>query len=151
LQEVHGRFAGNARHVDVFAAAYGLGGSSGVEMISYGNVLYEGERESVPRVERRQISLPGGRSLNVREVLVPDKGFDWLVWHWYLVGDRPASNDYEVKALEAMAWLTQTAKLERVVTLATSNDDNAQQRLQAFADAHAECLLAGLSPDSCPR
>jgi EpsI family protein len=149
LQEVHGRYADATRNVDVYAAVYALGGSSGAEMVSYGNVLYEGERESVPRVTRRRIDLPGGQSIEVREVLVPEGDFTWLVWHWYLVGDRPARNDYAVKTLEAMAWLTRGATLERVITLATPNDAGAQSRMQAFADAHATCLLAGLATEAC--
>jgi EpsI family protein len=149
LQEVHGRYADATRNVDVYAAVYALGGSSGVEMVSYGNVLYEGERESVPRVTRRRVYLPGGPSLDVREVLVPEGEFTWLVWHWYLVGDRPVRNDYAVKALEAMAWLTRGATLERVIMLATPNDAGAPSRMQAFADAHATCLLAGLAAETC--
>jgi EpsI family protein len=149
LQEVHGRYADATRNVDVYAAVYGLGGSSGVEMVSYGNVLYEGERESVPQVTPRRVELPDGHSLDVREVRVPEGEFTWLVWHWYLVGDRPARNDYAVKLLEAMAWLTRGATLERVITLATPDDAGAQLRMQAFADAHGSCLLAGLAGEAC--
>jgi EpsI family protein len=151
LHQIRARYSSASGAVDVFGAVYGLGGSAGAEMIAYGNVLYEGERESVPRVEHRRVDLPQGDRLEVREVLVPEGEFTWLVWHWYMVGDRSATNPFVVKGLEALAWLTRGATLERVITLATPNDAQSQQRMQAFADSYAACLSGGFVPEACAQ
>jgi exosortase A len=148
LDEVSARYTSAAGYVDVYGAVYGVGGTASAEMVAYGNVLYEGERELVPYVQPRHVDL-GRRRLDVNEVVVPARESELLVWHWYLVGDRSARIPFAVKGLEALAWLTRGATLERVITLATPNDERARQRLQAFAEANHECLAGGLDPGAC--
>jgi exosortase A len=134
--------------VDAFVAVYGLGFTAGTEMVGYENVLYADEKGEVADVEVRRIAL-GDVSLSVRELVVPDRGKDRLVWHWYLVGDRPLTSPYMVKALETLTWLTRRTQHERVVTIATSYDDTASTRLHNFVLAHANCVVGGFAAAAC--
>ena len=150
LEQRAGQYRGEeGSTIDVFVAAYGLGSIGGVEMISYDNVLFAGEHASVAATEVRQVALPSGRRLGVREVQVPYRGTTLLVWNWFLVGDRAATNDFVIKALEAAAFVLRTADFERIVTLATPLDDQARQRLQDFVAAHDDCIAAGLAVEAC--
>jgi exosortase A len=150
LVELSGRYLGPAgEQVDAFVAVYGLGATAGTEMISYGNVLHAGEHSTVPDTTHRLMDIGGGRTLAVREVRVPGDNGGYLVWHWYMFGDRPVTNPFAVKALEALAWGARNAVNERIVTLATPLDEQAIVRLQAFLAAHLECVERGFSAEAC--
>jgi EpsI family protein len=135
--------------VDLFGAVYGLGPHADSEMISFGNDLVPQEGASLLDDHRRVVRLPGGGEIEVREALVPDAAGPRLVWQWFMVGDRVAVSPFHVKALEALALVTRSARDERVLTLATPDGDGASERLEAFFAAHAECLRGGLAPESC--
>jgi len=135
--------------VDAFVAVYGLGTSVGSEMISYGNVLFEGEHGSLAQTELRTIELPGAKDLVVREVVVPHGGTSMLVWSWFMVGERRVTSEYAAKALEAAAFVFRTADSEQIITLATPFDRGGAERLRGFVDAHATCVGAGFAPEAC--
>jgi exosortase A len=137
--------------VDVFVGVYGLGTTAGSEMISFGNVLYKEEKAVVPDVEIRDVDVGSGHRLQVREVAVPDGGAGRLVWHWYMVGDRRATNGFAVKALEAVAWVTRSAQDERVITLATRSDESAATRLRSFVASNPGCVSSGFAAAACKR
>jgi EpsI family protein len=150
LVELQGTYRrGEADHVDAFVAVYGLGATAGAEMISYDNVLFAEEHVTVPEVTPYEVEAQDGRSFVVREVRVPTSHGDYLVWHWYMFEDRSVTNPYVVKALEAMAWLTREAAIERSVTLATPLGQRARERLQAFVAAHPECVASGFDAEAC--
>jgi exosortase A len=150
LVELQGTYRrGEADRVDSFVAVYGLGTTVGAEMISHDNVLFAEEHVTVPEVAPYDVDVEDGRSFVVREVRVPTSHGDYLVWHWYMFGDRSVTNPYVVKSLEAMAWLTREAATERSVTLATPLDERARERLQAFVTAHPECVASGFSTGAC--
>ena len=150
IEERAGRYrAQGGGTVDVFVAAYGLGSTGGAEMITYDHVLFAEEHVSVVATAVRRIALPSGKWLEVREVQVPHRGTVLLVWNWFLVGDRAATSEFVVKALEAAAFVLRTADFERIVTLATPLDDQARQRLQDFVAAHNDCVTAGLAAEAC--
>jgi exosortase A len=135
--------------VDVFVAVYGLGTSIGAEMISYSNVIDAQEHGSLAREDRVRRALPGGGSLVAREIIVNDAGGKRLVWHWFMVGNRPVVNEFAAKGLEAVAFITRGAHSARIVTLSTANDDEARERLTAFAQAHGGCITAGFDGEAC--
>lgn len=135
--------------VDVFVAVYGLGTSLGAEMISYENVLFAGEHNSLAESDIRTVRLGGTGGLLVREVVVPHGGSSMLVWSWFMVGDRRVTSEYTAKALEAAAFVFRTADSERIITLATPLDDEGRERLRAFVAAHASCVGGGFAPEAC--
>jgi EpsI family protein len=137
------------QRVDAFVAVYGLGATAGAEMISFNNVLFEQEHKTLPDITKRDVSTGDGRSWRVREVRVPDPAGTYLVWHWYMIGDRAVTNPFQVKFLEALAWITRNATTERSVTLATPMDDQAHERLQSFVDAHPACVASGFAAKAC--
>ncbi len=149
LAERQGIYLGSGGQVDVFVAAYGLGKSGGEEMVSAGNVLFPDEFESLAVIEVRPVALPSGGELAVREVTLRVDGDSRLVWHWYFVGDRSATNEFVVKALEAARLATGGAGLERIVTLSTPLDHDARSRLQSFVVAHPECVASGFATQAC--
>jgi EpsI family protein len=134
--------------VDAWVGVYGIGLTGGAEMISYANVLYPEEQAVVPEVAMQHLDL-AGRTLEVKELRVPDGGAGQLVWHWYVVGDRVATSPYVVKALEGATWLTHHARTERVVTLATRYDEGAHARLEAFVHSHAACVASSFAAEAC--
>jgi len=133
----------------VFVAVYGLGVTQGGEMITYRNVISRMELGSLPDSHSGRIELPSGMRLPVRETRVRDAGTQRLVWHWYLVGERATTSQFAVKALEAMAFLTGNADSERMISLSTTLDPQAQDRLRAFLLDHADCVAAGFAPEAC--
>jgi len=135
--------------VDVFVAVYGLGISIGAEMISYNNLLYADERGSLPEQRLLAIDLGDQRKLRVREVVVPAAGDSWLVWTWFMVGDRSMVNEFAVKAYESLAFVTRSADSERIVTLATHMDGDARGRLHAFVKAQGSCIATGFAAEAC--
>jgi exosortase A len=135
--------------VDVFVAVYGLGGSLGAEMISYNNVVSADERGSLAKDTRREMVLSDGLKLKVRELVVADGGTPRLVWHWYVVGERPVASQLAAKALEAVAFATRGAYFERVVTISTPYDDMAAQRLRSFAASQGHCIAGGFAVEAC--
>lgn len=135
--------------VDAFVAVYGLGVTSGSEMISFGNVLYAGEHESLAKTRHRRVDLGDGTTLTVREVVAPEADHDYLVWHWFVVGERRTTSPFKVKALEAAAWVTRTAATERIVTVATPVDPEARERLESFVLAFPQCITSGFAAGAC--
>lgn len=140
---------GGTAPVKVFVALYGLGNTLGAEMISYDNRLSYDEATSLGRAAQRAVSLPDGRQLQVVEQVVNLSESRQLVWHWFRVGERPATNAFVVKALEAAAFVTRGADSERIIVLSTPLDDEAAARLQSFVAAHADCVAAGLALEAC--
>jgi EpsI family protein len=150
LADLRGRYVDSSgQGVDAFVAVYGLGATSGAEMINYENVLFAEEHATVPQVVLRSVEVGEGRSLSIREVRVPSGDGGHLVWHWYMLGDSAVTNEFAVKALEAVAWITRDAAAERIVTLATPLDDQARDRLESFVAAHAACVASGFSTGAC--
>jgi EpsI family protein len=135
--------------VDVFVAVYGLGQTLGDEMIHFGNVIDDSEHGSLLSDRKLEVSLGRGRSLPVREVSIHGEHGSLLVWQWFMVGERPVVSPFATKALEAVAFVTRNAATERIVTLATPDGPEARARLQAFAEAHGECIEAGFAGEAC--
>lgn len=128
--------------VDVFVAVYGIGATSGAEMISYNNVLYHGEFASL--VQDARVTLPArAGGVEAREMIIRSASGSRIVWQWFVVGERPALRPATVKLLEAGALVGGYASSERIVTLSTSYDPGARDRLRAFAEAYADCIPAG--------
>jgi EpsI family protein len=139
----------NDEALDVFVAVYGLGATLGAEMISYSNVIDPQEYGSLAPETTVRVPLAVGNDLTVRELTIRVDGADRVVWHWYLVGDRPVANPFVAKALEAAAFVTRGADSERIVTLSTTQDAAARERLQAFVLAHGDCVAAGFAVEGC--
>ena len=135
--------------VDVFVAVYGLGATRGREMIAYDNALTSRDSASLAEEQRRKVVLPDGGVLVVNESRVNEAGAQRVVWYWFLVGDRPATNPFAVKALEAVAFVVGGADSERIVTLSTTDVDGATARLEAFVSAHAACVNSGFAAEAC--
>lgn len=135
--------------VDVFVAVYGLGTTVGAEMISYNNVIFPEEHGSLADEAHHVVTLPDGTSFKVREVVGGYGGDRKLVWHWFVVGERPALNAYVTKVLEAMAFVSRSAESERIVAINTPLDDDAAQRLEAFIQAHGRCVALGFPVEAC--
>jgi EpsI family protein len=134
----------------VFVGVYGLGLSGGAEMIAFGNRLTPLEKESL--LEQRDVSvvLDGG-ALEVREFVVPGDG-GRVVWRWYRVGDRSYVSEWQVKAAEALAFLSGGDASDRVLMLSSPSQPDvasARARLHSFAQAHAHCLRGGFELDAC--
>jgi exosortase A len=134
--------------VDVFVGVYGLGATGGAEMIRFGNRIADDERRGLVTRHRRTVALDEG-SLTVVERPAGPKTDEYLVWYWYQVGARPAYGGFVVKALEALSFATRAASDARIVTLATPLDDDASERLEAFARVHGRCVRAGFTAEAC--
>ena len=141
--------AGDGSRVDVFVGVYGLGRTAGSEMIAYGNRIAADEGKSLSDETSREIELPDGQPLTVRERSVSDAGDRRLVWYWFVVGNRPVASEFRVKALEAAAFIRRDADTERVVTISTPIDEGTDRRLQAFVDAFGTCLALGFATEAC--
>lgn len=135
--------------VDVFVAVYGVGGTIGAEMISYNNVIFPEEHGSLAEDAYRTVTLPDGTSLEVREVVAGRGDARKLVWHWFVVGQRPVLDPFAAKALEALAFVTRSADSERIVAISTPLDDSAAERLEAFIQAHGRCAALGFPVEAC--
>lgn len=135
--------------VDVFVAVYGLGNTQGSEMIRFDNVISSVEGTSLT-VERSRVQrLPSGVQFSFRETVVEDGESQRLVWYWYVVGTRPLSSPFAVKAYEAIALLTRYTDTERVIVLSTPIDAGAPERLGAFLAAYAGCAGRGFQSADC--
>jgi exosortase A len=135
--------------VDVFVGVYGIGTSGGAEMINYNNRIFADEHKSLGNETPSAVALPDGRTFLVREQRVADERGDHLVWYWFMVGDRPLTSPYSVKAEEARAFLGRGAVTERVITLATPADGDATGRLERFVAGHFACVTAGFAFEAC--
>lgn len=135
--------------VDVFVSVYGLGTSVGAEMISYSNVIFPEEHESLAMEQHRVVTMPDGTSLKMREVVAGYNESRRLVWHWYVVGEQSVVNPFAAKALEALAFVTRSAQSERIVAISTPLDDSAARRLEAFLQAHGRCVALGFPVEAC--
>ena len=138
-------------HVDAFVGVYAIGTSGDHEMISFGNRIFDTERKVLAEERMRDVALPGGGSLSVREHSVRDASGSHLVWHWFMVGERRYTDPYRVKLAEGIAFVTLDAVTERIVTLSTPVDGHEQARLLAFAGAHAGCIAAGFDAEACTQ
>jgi eight transmembrane protein EpsH (proposed exosortase) len=137
--------------VDVFVAVYGLGKTVGAEMINYSNVVTDRERKSLTQDSTRAVLISSGQSLDVRELVVFADGGSRLVWQWFVVGDRPVVGPFATKAFEALAFVTRTAESERIVTVSTPQDADAETRLQKFMTAYGQCAATGFAAEHCDR
>jgi exosortase A len=135
--------------VDVFVSVYGLGTTHGNEMIAYDNVLSSREHASLVEDRRLDVSAGPGRGFQVREVVIQDERGAFLVWQWFMVGHRPATDSFLVKGMEAVAFLARSADDERIVTLATPLDAGSRGRLQSFLSAHEDCVMSGFAGEAC--
>ena len=135
--------------VDVFVSVYGLGTTNGNEMIAYDNVLSSREHASLVEDRRLDVSAGPGQGFQVREVVIQDERGAFLVWQWFMVGGRPATDGFVVKGLEAAAFLVRSADDERIVTLATPLDAGSRKRLQSFLSAHPDCVRSGFAGEAC--
>jgi exosortase A len=150
LMTVSGVYSNPAgEEVDVFVSIYGLGTTHGDEMIAYNNVLSSREHASLVEDRRLDVSARPGHDLQVREVVIQDERGAFLVWQWFVVGNRPATDGSLVKGMEALAFLTRSADDERIVTLATPLDAGSRARLQSFLSARADCVMSGFAVEAC--
>lgn len=136
--------------VDVYVGVYGLGSTAGSEMISFRNRITYTEGESLAAESKRRVAGEEGRTFEVRERVVRRAGEDLLVWHWFMVGPWHATSEFAVKGLEALAFVTGRVEPERILSLATPMDEDAADRLAAFAAAHEACVASGFDPRACP-
>jgi EpsI family protein len=142
--ERSGRYAdAQGAVVDAYVAVYGLGTSAGAEMISYRNRIYDEEHRSLGRSHGRSARLPTGGRVPVQDLQVDDDRGRYRVWYWFMVGERPMTSPYQVKAQEGLAFLARHAVTERIVVLATPVGPGDEQRLAAFVAAHAACVRSG--------
>lgn len=141
--------ASDGAAVDVFVAGYGLGKTSGSEMISYGNQITRREIKTLSPQQDVQVRLASAKPLPVIEQVVDGLEERRLVWHWFLVGRRPTTNPYEVKVLETVAIVTGNANSERVVVLSTPDSPTARALLQDFVRAHESCVADGFVGARC--
>jgi EpsI family protein len=118
-------------------------------MISYSNVISPEEHGSLAEDAFHTVTLPDGASLEVRELVAGDGDARKLVWHWFVVGERPALNPFAAKALEALAFVMRSADTERIVAISTPLDEPAAQRLEAFIQAHGRCVALGFQAEAC--
>ena len=136
--------------VEAYVGVYGIGGSSGGELISYRNRIYAGERHSLIAEQDVRVQAHDG-ALRVRQLVVPGPTDRRLVWYWFVIGDRPTASRTGAKLLEAIGFVTGNATVARIVTLATPEDRSgaAQERLQAFVMANGRCVRSGFAPEAC--
>jgi EpsI family protein len=135
--------------VDVYVGLYGIGTTAGTEMISFGNRVFPTESGSLARSSKLEVAMPGGGSIEVLELEGRTVGEAELVWQWYVIGEQPLLSPYSVKIQEAIALIARGAETERVVTIATVSDSGARERLEAFVQAHADCVRAGFAAGAC--
>jgi len=139
--------------VDIYVGVYGLGLSAGGEMIGFGNRLTQRETESLLPQDDVDLDLPGG-AVRAREFLVAASSGRRVVWRWYLVDDRPFRLDWQVKAAEALEFVTGGSASERVLMLSAPYDrsaETARAALNAFVAAHGDCIGAGFTGRECER
>lgn len=141
--------AADGGRVDVYVGIYGLGTTTGAEMISFGNRVFPSESGSLARSSKVRLAMPDGAELVVRQLEGRSIGNEQLVWKWFVVGDRSLLSPYAVKAWEAAALVTRGAATERVITIGTVADSGARERLESFVLAHADCVGAGFSARAC--
>jgi exosortase A len=150
LAERQGTYrAGDSAQVDVYVGLYGIGTTAGTEMISFGNRVFPTESGSLARSSKLEVPMPGGGSIEVLELEGRTVGEAELVWQWYVIGEQPLLSPYSVKIQEAIALIARGAETERVVTIATASDSGARERLEAFVQAHADCVRAGFAAGAC--
>jgi EpsI family protein len=150
LAERQGTYrAGDSARVDVYVGLYGIGTTAGTEMISFGNRVFPTESGSLARSSKLEVPMPGGGSIEVLELEGRTVGEAELVWQWYVIGEQPLLSPYSVKIQEAIALIARGAETERVVTIATASDSGARERLEAFVQAHADCVRAGFAAGAC--
>ena len=137
--------------VDVYVGVYGLGASTGSELIGYKNRIFATEHESLAKRKVRTIGSAAAGQFEVVEQTVQDDSGEHLVWYWYMVGDRHATTDFGVKFLEALAFASGNVSEERIITLSTPLDADSDKRIMEFAEAHLECLRSGLDSRNCKR
>jgi len=141
--------ADDGGRVDVYVGIYGLGTTTGAEMISFGNRVFPAESGSLARSKKVRLPLPDGTELVVRQLEGRTVGNEQLVWQWFVVGDRPLLSPYAVKAWEAAALVTRGAATERVITISTIADSGARERLESFVLAHPDCVRKGFAARAC--
>lgn len=150
VQTVSGVYANVLQgEVDVFVSVYGLGTTNGNEMIAYDNVLSSREHASLVEDRRLDVSAGPGQDFQVREVVIQDERGAFLVWQWFMVGHRSATDSFLVKGMEALAFLARSAGDERIITLATPLDAGSRERLQSFLSAHPDCVMSGFAGEAC--
>ena len=77
-------------------------------------------------------------------------GAQYLVWHWYMLGDRSVTSAFAVKALEAMAWLTREAATRaHRHACDTARTIQAHERLQVVRHAHPAVRRSGFAAEAC--
>jgi len=139
--------------VDIYVAVYGLGVSSGAEMISFDNRMSDREHGSL--LPQRDVTLSlDGEQLPVHEILVPVAGGSRIAWRWYMVDTRALRSAVAVKAAEALAILRGGDASERVMVISTEvhgDVEAARERLHRFTELNAACVRSGFSPDGCGR
>ena len=135
--------------IDVFVGIYGIGTTAGSEMISATNRIGFGAAGSFDNVVSIDVDVAGDSPLQLREQVIRDAAADRLVWHWFVVGDRPSASAVTVKALEALAFVTRTAYSERIVVISTPLDELARRRLEEFMLQFGRCLNVGRNDRSC--
>jgi exosortase A len=148
-----GRYVNEAGDtVDLYVAVYALGAPGDGEMISYRNRLYPQEHRSLIAERPFDADAGGGVALPARELLVPDRDGDRLVWYWFMIGDQVTASRSVAKALEALALIVGRADYGRVVTLAApARDEHAARRsLAAFVHDHGACVQSGFESPDCP-
>jgi len=150
LVELAGRYErGSWPPIDVFVGIYGIGTTAGSEMISATNRIGAGAAGSFDNAVSIEVDVAGDSPLQVHEQVIRDAVADRLVWHWFVVGDRPSASAMNVKAREALAFVTRTAYSERIVVISTPVDESARRRLEEFTLQLGRCLNADRNDRSC--
>jgi exosortase A len=145
------------RDVDVYVGVYALGRPDLGEMITYRNRLYAQEHRSLLPERAVTLRLADGATLEARELVIPEREHERLVWYWFMIGDRSATSRSAAKALEVLAVITRSAVFGRVITFATKVDpriedhDAARRRLERFVGNQPTCIRDGFTPRACPR
>jgi exosortase A len=145
------------RDVDVYVGVYALGRPDLGEMINYRNRFYAQEHRSLLPERAVTLRLADGATLEARELVIPGREHDRMVWYWFMIGDRSTTSRSAAKALEALAVITRSAVSGRVITLATKVDprfadhDTARRRLERFVGHQPACIRDGFTPLACRR
>ena len=136
--------------VEVFHAVYTGKPRRGHNLITYGNNLYDPNKEQVLASATRHVEFAAGSALTVRELRLTGSDGPRLVWYWYCVDERCTASPVRVKLSQAWDVLRGRSPRSSVwaLSLPASHGDPARARetLDAFARALPSPGVRGGSP-----
>jgi len=123
------------RTVNVYTAAY-ASALQGRELISSSNHAVPARWNRYSTTRPRELARTDGGTKEFVEVVVSSEAYAAMVWYWYDIDGRIATNPYKVKLLQAVALASKRPAGGRVVVIETpllGNTEASRARLEQIA------------------